>query len=220
MSRVAAHAVAPTKVFVVADQPMIRHGLAAMLAADRDVQWLGSAADADEALRIASASAPDVLLVDMAPPRNDGPAVIAALREQLPETQFVMLVGYAEAGGLRQAAQAGAVGVLLKRASVQELLHVVHAARRGQRSFPATHDAVAAANGNVRACPGDDLTPRERELLALMARGHSNQEIATALGIAMPTVKFHVTHVLAKLHAANRTEAVLIALRHEIVALK
>ena len=218
MSRDATRAGQPTRVFIVADQPMIRHGLAAMLASDRSVQWVGAAADGDEALRVAPAAAADVLLVDMAPPRRDGPAVVAALRAGLPEVRIVMLAADAAAGGLRQAAEAGAVGVLLKRATVLELLDVVHAARRGQRSYPAQHAAVPAGNGSARVSLGSDLTPRERELLALMARGQSNQEIATSLGIGMPTVKFHVTHILAKLRADNRTEAVLVALRHEIVA--
>ena len=220
MTRDAKGAGEPTRVFVVADQPMIRHGLAAMLASDRSVQWVGAAADGDEALRVAPAAAADVLLVDMAPPRRDGPAVVAALHAGLPEVRIVMLAADASAGGFRQAAEAGAVGVLLKRATVLELLDVVHAAHRGQQIYPPQTMAVPAGNGSARAALGGDLTPRERELLALMARGQTNQDIATSLGIGMPTVKFHVTHILAKLSADNRTEAVLVALRHKLVRLE
>jgi len=107
-------------------------------------------------------------------------------------------------------------GVLLKSASTQELLNAIHAAQRGQRLFTQGKGSAPQANG-AGAELGSDLTPRERELLALMACGLGNQEIAARLAIAMPTVKFHVTHVLAKLHAENRTDAVLIALRHGIV---
>ncbi len=220
MTRDAKGAGEPTRVFVVADQPMFRHGLAAMLASDRSVQWVGAAADGDEALRVAPAAAADVLLVDMAPPRRDGPAVVAALRAGLPEVRIVMLAADAAAGGLRQAAEAGAVGVLLKRATVLELLDVVHAARRGQRSYPAQHAAVPAGNGSARVSLGSDLTPRERELLRAMARGLSNHDISTEMGIAMPTVKFHVTNILNKLNADNRTEAVLVALRSQLVDLQ
>jgi NarL family two-component system response regulator LiaR len=120
---------------------------------------------------------------------------------------------------VRRAVAAGAAGFLLKNASTQELVTVIKAAYRGQRVMaPEVTDALAASERS--AGRGADLTQRERELLALMARGLSNLDISTTLSIAMPTVKFHVTNILAKLHADNRTEAVLIALRHRLVSLE
>lgn len=206
------------RVFVVDDHPMIRHGLAAMLRAEPGMLWVGDAADGADAVRLAPALQPDVVLMDLVMPRLDGVAAIAALRPLLPKCRFVILTSLLEPAEVKRAIEAGASGYLLKNASSQELVTVIQAAHRGQRVLaPEVTDALAAQQ---KAAPGSDLTQRERELLALMARGHSNQEISTRLAIAMPTVKFHVTNILAKLHADNRTEAVLIALRHKLVALE
>jgi two-component system, NarL family, response regulator LiaR len=206
------------RVFVVDDHPMIRHGLAAMLRAEPGMLWVGDAADGADAVRLAPTLRPDVVLMDLVMPRMDGVAAIAALRPVLPRCRFVILTSLLEPAEVKRAIEAGASGYLLKNASSQELVTVIQAAHRGQRVLaPEVTDALAAQQ---KAAPGSDLTQRERELLALMARGHSNQEISTQLAIAMPTVKFHVTNILAKLHADNRTEAVLIALRHKLVALE
>jgi two-component system, NarL family, response regulator LiaR len=207
------------RVFVVDDHPMIRHGLAAMLRAEAGLTWVGDAGDGADAVRLAPELKPDVVLMDLVMPRMDGVAAIAALRPLLPRCRFVILTSLLEPAEVKRAIDAGASGYLLKNASSQELVTVIQMAHRGQRVLaPEVTDALAASQRN--AAPGDDLTQRERELLALMARGHSNQEISTELTIAMPTVKFHVTNILAKLHADNRTEAVLIALRHKLVALE
>jgi two-component system, NarL family, response regulator LiaR len=206
------------RVFVIDDHPMIRHGLKAMLGAERELEWVGDAADGDEAIRTAPALAPDVLLVDLVMPRRDGISTISALRPLLPRARFVVLTSLLDPSEVRRAMAAGAAGFLLKNASAQELVTVIHTTQRGQRVMaPEVTDALIGSERN--STPGEDLTQRERELLALMARGLSNQEISTALSIAMPTVKFHVTNILAKLHADNRTEAVLIALRHKLVSL-
>jgi NarL family two-component system response regulator LiaR len=207
------------RVFVVDDHPMIRHGLAAMLSAERDMAWVGEASDGVEAISTAPALAPDVVLMDLVMPRLDGVGAIEALKPLLPQTRFVVLTSVLDPIEVRRAVAVGADGFLLKNASTQELVTVIQAAHRGQRVMaPEVTDALAASERS--AGRGADLTQRERELLALMARGLSNLEISNALSIAMPTVKFHVTNILAKLHADNRTEAVLIALRHRLVSLE
>lgn len=209
----------PIRVFVVDDHPMIRHGLQAMLKAEASFLWVGDAADGHDAVRGAPAVAPDVVLMDLVMPKMDGVACISALRPLLPRTRFVILTSLLEPSEVRRAMDAGASGYLLKNASSQELVNVIQMAYRGHRVLaPEVTDALVASQKEVP--PGADLTQRERELLALMARGLSNQEIATALSIAMPTVKFHVTNILAKMHADNRTEAVLVALKHKLVALE
>ncbi len=209
----------PIRVFVVDDHPMIRHGLQAMLKAEQSFNWVGDAADGHDAVRSAPTAAPDVVLMDLVMPKMDGVACIAALRPLLPRTRFVILTSLLEPSEVRRAMDAGASGYLLKNASSQELVNVIQMAHRGHRVLaPEVTDALVASQKEVT--PGADLTQRERELLALMARGLSNQEIATALSIAMPTVKFHVTNILAKMHADNRTEAVLVALKHKLVALE
>jgi NarL family two-component system response regulator LiaR len=207
------------RVFVVDDHPMIRHGLAAMLKAEPGMQWVGDAPDGTDAVRAAPALEPDVVLMDLVMPRMDGVAAIVALKPQLPKTKFVILTSLLEPAEVRRAMDAGACGYLLKNASSQELVTVIQMAHKGHRVLaPEVTDALVANQKDPP--PGGDLTQRERELLALMARGFSNQEISTQLSIAMPTVKFHVTNILAKLHADNRTEAVLVALKHKLVALE
>jgi len=209
----------PIRVFVIDDHPMIRHGLAAMIRAEREFEWVGDAADGDDAVRLAPALQPDLLLVDLVMPRLDGVATIRALKPLLPKAHFVVLTSVLEPHEVKRAMEAGAGAYLLKNASTQELVTVMHTAARGQRVLaPEVSDALMA--GDRTPTPGSDLTQRERELLGLMARGLSNQEISNRLGIAMPTVKFHVTNILAKLHADNRTEAVLTALKHRLVTLE
>ena len=206
------------RVFVVDDHPMIRHGLAAMVQAERELQWVGDAATGEDALRMVPALRPDVVLMDLVMPQMDGIAAIAALRPLLPQTRFVVLTSLLEPSEVKRALDAGASSFLLKNASAQELITVIRATASGHRVLaPEITDALIA--GERRNCPGADLTHRERELLALMARGLSNQEISNRLAIAMPTVKFHVTNILAKLHADNRTEAVLTALKNKLVML-
>ena len=130
----------------------------------------------------------------------------------------VVLTSLLDPTEARRAMAAGASGFLLKNASSQELITVIRTTVRGQRVLaPEVTDALMAT---ARNSTGADLTQRERELLGLMARGLSNQEISKRLSIAMPTVKFHVTNILAKLHADNRTEAVLVALKNKLVALE
>jgi NarL family two-component system response regulator LiaR len=207
------------RVFVVDDHPMIRHGLAAMLRAETGITWVGEAADGAEAVRSAPAVQPDVVLIDLVMPQMDGVQTIVALKPLLPKAHFVVLTSLLDPVEARRAMAAGASGFLLKNASSQELITVIRTTLRGQRVLaPEVTDALMASGRNNQ--PGADLTQRERELLALMARGMSNQDISKQLAIAMPTVKFHVTNILAKLHADNRTEAVLVALKHKLVTLE
>ena len=209
----------PIRIFVVDDHPMIRHGLVSMLRSESSLMWVGEAADGAEAVRLAPQAAPDVVLVDLVMPRMDGVAAIAAMRPLLPNAKFLVLTSVLDASEVRRAMAAGASGFLLKNASPQELVNIIISAARGQRVMaPEVTDALIADQRETH--PGDELTSRERDLLALMATGLANQEIATRLSIAMPTVKFHVTNILAKLHADNRTEAVLVALKHKLVTLE
>ena len=206
----------PIRVFVVDDHPMIRMGLAAMIDAQPDLQRVGEAGSGAEALRLAPALAPDVVLMDLIMPQMDGIAATAALRRVLPQTRFVILTSMVDPGEVERATAAGATGYVLKNASAAELVSVIRAAYAGRRSFaPEVTDALIANRQPIVL--GADLTQRERELLVLMARGLNNQEISDQLAIAVPTVKFHITNILGKLQAANRTEAVLTALKHKLV---
>jgi NarL family two-component system response regulator LiaR len=209
----------PIRVFVVDDHPMIRHGIAAMLASERDMRCVGDAADGAEATRTACGLQPDVVVVDQLMPRMDGVATIAALRARMPQARFVLLTAALEPAEVKRAVAAGAAGFLLKNATTHDLVAAIRNAHQSPGTLAPEVSEVLTGNGRDHK-PGADLTQRERELLALMARGKSNHEIAAALTIAMPTVKFHVTNILAKLQADNRTEAVLVALRHKLVRLE
>ncbi len=202
--------------FIADDHPMIRAGLAAMIAAESDLQQVGEAANGQDAVAMIPALRPDVVLMDLMMPKLDGIAAIAQLHPLLPATRFLILTSLVEPGEIRRAIAAGASGYLLKNASSQELVSVIRSTHAGRRVMaPEATDAMIAAA--QRPSPGADLTPRERELLALMTRGMANQQIANQLGLALPTVKFHITNILAKLAADNRTEAVLVALKHKLV---
>jgi NarL family two-component system response regulator LiaR len=205
-----------TRVFIVDDHPMIRVGLAAMLNAETDFVCVGEAASAEDALKLLPSTAPHVVLMDLVMPRMDGIEAIAILHKQLPSTKFIVLTSLVDAAAIQRAVAAGASGYLVKTASSQEMVSMLRNTVRGQRvmSAEATDAVIADAQ---RQPAGADLTPRERELLALMTRGLNNQEIAAELAIAVATVKFHITNILGKLQVDNRTEAVLKALKHKLV---
>ena len=206
------------RVFVVDDHPMIRHGLAAMIQAESELRWVGDASSGEDAVRMASGLATDIVLMDLVMPKMDGIDTITAMRPLLPGARFIVLTSLLDPATAKRALDAGASSYLLKNASSQELITVIRSTHAGRGVVaPELTDALIAQA--QKAAPGADLTARERELLGLMAQGMSNQEISNRLGIAMPTVKFHVTNILAKLHAENRTEAVLTALRAKLVAL-
>ena len=203
-------------VFVADDHPMIRAGLAAMLAGEDDLRQVGEAANGQDAVQLIPALKPDVVLMDLMMPKLDGINAIAQLHPRMPATRFLILTSLVEPAEIRRAIAAGASGYLLKNASSQELVSVIRSTHAGRRVMaPEATDAMIAA-AQARP-PGGDLTPRERELLVLMTRGLANQQIATELGLALPTVKFHITNILGKLAVDNRTEAVLLALKHKLV---
>ncbi len=205
----------PIRVYIVDDHPMVRRGLASLIG-EAGFLCVGEAGGGDEALRTLPQAAPDVALIDLVMPRIDGVTVISTLAPRMPATRFVVLTSVVDSSLIRRAMEAGACGYLLKTAGSQELVSSIVAAHAGRRVLaPEAADAMVAAAR--RRTPGHDLTERERELLGLMAQGFSNQEIATALSIAVPTVKYHVTNILTKLHANNRTEAVLTALKFKLV---
>ena len=206
----------PIRLFIADDHPMVRAGLAAMVAGEDDMVQVGEAANGLEAVQLIPALKPDVVLMDLLMPKLDGIAAITQLRPLLPATRFLILTSLVEPREIRRAIDAGASGYLLKNVSSQELVSVIRGTHAGRRVMaPEATDAMIAAAQHP--APGADLTQRERELLALMTRGLSNQQIADALAIALPTVKFHITNILGKLHAENRTEAVLLALKHRLV---
>jgi len=219
-SRLSHMATAATiRVFVVDDHAIFRRGVATVLAGDSAMAWVGEAANGADAVALAPALQPDVVLVDLVMPGGNAVATIQALVRKLPDVRVLALSCELDIIDTRRALDAGAQSVLLKSASAHEIVNAIHATHRGHRVLASeVSDALVASERD--GWLGADLTDRERMLLALMARGLPNREISSRLAIAMPTVKFHITNILSKLHVENRTAAVLAALRYKLVGLE
>ena len=202
-------------VLIVDDHPVVRQGLRTFLELQDDLEVVGEAGDGAEALAEAERLAPDVVLMDLAMPDTDGVTAIRVLRERVPDARAIALTSFSDDERVFGAVRAGAAGYLLKDTDPAELVAGIRAVAAGQGQLS---PAVAArlleelAGGAPKEDP--DLTPREREVLTLIARGRSNKRIALELGVAEKTVKTHVGHVLAKLGVTDRTQAALWAVRH------
>ena len=207
----------PIRVLLVDDHAMVRRGLATFLQVFDDLQLAGEAGDGEAAIQLCAQTRPDVVLMDMVMPDTDGVAATRAIRRRFPTVQVIALTSFKEAALVQNALQAGAIGYLLKDVSADELAQAIRAAHagRGTLSPEATQALVHAAT--QPAPPGDDLTEREREVLALMIDGLNNTEIAEKLVVSPSTVKSHVSHILAKLDVSSRTEAVALAVRHHLL---
>ena len=206
------------RVLLVDDQALFREALATLLAVRDDVDVVGAAGDGDEALRKAADLAPDVVLMDLRMPVLDGIAAIRRLHVEQPAVRVIALTTFDDDEDVFAALRAGAVGYLLKDVSSARLVEAVLAAARGESVLqPSVAAKVVARIARLPDGPpqprpqplADPLSERELEVLRLLANGRSNREIAGALFLAEGTVKNHVTNVLAKLGARDRTQAAL-----------
>jgi NarL family two-component system response regulator LiaR len=202
------------RVLIADDHAVVRQGLRTFLDLQDDIEVVAEAADGEAALDAARRDQPDVVLLDLVMPRLEGVATLRRLREIAPEARVIVLTSFGDDERLFAALRAGAAGYLLKDVEPAELVRGIRTAHAGQSPLS---PAVAArvidelAHGHPRAA--DELTPRELEVLRLIARGRSNKVIALELGMAEKTVKTHVSHLLAKLGLADRTQAALYAVR-------
>jgi DNA-binding NarL/FixJ family response regulator len=204
----------PIRVVIADDHPVVRQGLAVLLEVQDDITLVGQASDGPEAIKVTLEHLPDVLLLDLKLPVLDGIGVLSQLRGQDVRTRVIILTSAAGPGSPVQALQAGAAGFLYKDVDPDALVRAIRSVHDGQTVLaPQAAGLVASRPGsNVRGMGA--LTRREREVLALLADGRSNREIARSLGVAEKTVKTHVSSVLAKLGVADRTQAALLAVRH------
>jgi NarL family two-component system response regulator LiaR len=206
----------PIRVLVVDDHAVVRSGLSAFLLAFDDLEQVGEAASGDEAVGLCTRIRPDVVLMDLMMPGMDGVAATRVIREKAPDIQVIVLTSFGEQERVQAALKAGAIGYLLKDASAEDLVAAIRRAAAGKPSL-GPEAARALIQATTEPAAGHDLTGRELEVLALMVEGLSNRDIAERLVVSLSTVKFHVSSVLSKLGASSRTEAVALAVQHNLV---
>jgi NarL family two-component system response regulator LiaR len=210
------------RILIADDHAIVREGLRTLIATEPGMELVGEAADGEQAVRLASLLQPDVILLDLVMPRKDGLAAIAEIIQDNPEACILVLTSFAEDEQVFPAIKSGALGYLLKDSSPAELLQAIRHVHLGEVSLhPAIARKLIRELNEPAALPPtqDPLTEREAEVLVLVARGLTNQEIADRLNISERTVRSHVTHILDKLHLANRTQAALYALREGLISL-
>jgi len=206
------------RVVIADDHRVVRDGLCYLLGQEPDVEVAGEAGNGRQAVDIVAATRPDVLLLDLYLPGLDGHAVLAALHDAAHRPAVIMLTSATEDEHLVRAIQAGATSYLLKTASAEDVIDTVRAAAAGTASL--SPELLTRLTRALRRPPPPDplqpLSPRERDVLQLLARGHSNRQIATDLAIGEQTVKTHVRSILAKLGLQDRVQAAIFALRHQV----
>ncbi|MBM2622045.1 response regulator transcription factor [Actinoplanes sp. LDG1-06] len=197
------------RLVVVDDHPVVRDGLRGMLGTQPDFEIVGEAAGGAEALTVVEAVRPDVVLTDLRLPEPSGGALIRLLLERVPEVRVLVLTTHDTDADVLPAVEAGAIGYLLKDAPREELFRAVRAAARGETVLSPSVAAVLLSRVRPpKAPPSRRLSAREIEILALVARGRTNREVASALHISEATVKTHLLHIYAKLEVPDRAAAV------------
>jgi two-component system, NarL family, response regulator LiaR len=213
----------PIRILIVDDHAIVRKGIRALLATERDIQVIGEAGDGAEAVERSLALCPDVILMDLVMPRMDGVEAIRQITTQQPGRRILVLTSFAADDKVFPAIKAGALGYLLKDTGPQDLVRAIHQVWRGE---PALESSIALKVLTELAHPPkkpptpDPLTGRELDVLRLVAEGRSNREIAELLVITEMTVRTHVSNILSKLQLASRTQAALYALREGLASLE
>ncbi len=205
------------RVIVADDHSVVRQGLRMFLLVQPDMELVGEAQNGREAVALAATLAPDVVLMDLLMPEMDGIAATVAIKAAHPATQVLVLTTFLDDRRVAEAIQAGAVGFILKEVEADDLIKAVRGAARGE---PQLHPDAArmlmglATRPRPIPEPAPILTDREREVIALLAEGQSNKQIARELSISETTVKGHVANILGKLELADRTQAAVYAVRN------
>jgi two-component system NarL family response regulator len=202
------------RVLIVDDHPIVRQGIQSMLQSQPDMQAVAEAECGAQAVEMYRLYRPDVVLMDLRMPDMDGAQATAAIRAQFPDARIIMLTAYGGDEEIYGALHAGARAYLMKGASCDEILETIRVVHAGHK-----HITLKVGAQLADRMENPELTAREQTLLRLMVAGRSNKEIGAELFIGVGTVKFHVSHILNKLGAADRTQAVIAALKHGMVNL-
>lgn len=199
-------------VLVADDHKIVRMGLKSLFSAEKDISVAGEADDGSAAVRQALKLRPDVIIMDLMMPKTDGVAATAEIHSKLPETKTIVLTSYSTSDTIAAALAAGAAGAVMKSADDSMLLTAVRSVASGKTFISPEVRGLLTVDP-----PAPTLSPRQQEVLSSLVKGFNNTEIADQLGISRAVVKEHVENLLVKLGAANRTEAVAIALRKQLV---
>jgi DNA-binding NarL/FixJ family response regulator len=201
------------RILIVDDHPVVCAGLTSMLSAQPGIEVVGSAASGEEALAIVQRDSPDVLLLDLRMPGMDGIGVLQALKKMGNSPRVVVLTSFEKEEDIYRAIRAGAHGYLLKDSIKSEMIAAISVVNAGKRYIP-RHIAARLADRMMRS----DLTPRELQILELLAQGSTNKQIGSALDISDNTVRHHVNNIMEKLQVSDRTEAVATAMRSGVLS--
>lgn len=204
------------RVMIVDDHAVVRDGISSLLAGCDDITVVATASGAAEALERCRSYAIDVVLMDLSMPEVDGVTATVRLLEHFPTIKVVVLTGFVDDASIREAVQAGASACLLKTVSTDELADAIRGVTHGQSTF-SSEFLPALLRQPQRTAARMGLTPREHDILTLLADGQTNKGIARALGLSDGTVRVYVSTILAKLGAVNRTEATMLAIRQGLV---
>ncbi len=211
------------RVLIVDDHSIVRKGIRALLATERDIEVVGEASDGTEAVAQAHALSPDVILMDLVMPKMDGIEATRQITARQPGARILVLTSFAADDKVFPAIKSGALGYLLKDTGPDELIQAIHQVHRGEPSLePSIARKVLSELSHPPPTPltPEPLTERELDVLRWVAQGQSNREIADKLVISETTVRTHVSNILSKLHLASRTQAALYALREGLASLE